>query len=361
MPVVAAEEDREHQPEGEVWVGVRIEGTESPRRSVVIREALASAGAELVEPAPHPDESVSGVHDQGLLDWMEAAHREWIEAGLDRDPGQDRVVPYIFPHPGLLDEVTAFEPTAASARAGFWCYDTMTLIGPGTWPAARAAADVALTAADLVRNGEPGAYALCRPPGHHATREAIGGSCYLNNAAIAARHLAETSRVGVLDIDAHHGNGTQSIFYEKSEVLTASVHVDPAQGWFPHFLGFESEQGRAAGQGSNRNRALPPGCGDDEWLEAVAEQVDWLRDVGVSNLVVALGLDAAAGDPEGPFEVTAAGFREAGRLIGRSGIPTVFIQEGGYALETLGELVVTTLAGFEKGRASGAGQDSASA
>lgn len=351
MPAVAAKDDREHQPEGEVWVGVRIEGTESVRRPEVIREALLAAGTRITEPDSHPDHCISAVHDPALLAWMEGAHREWLEAGLDRDPGQDRVVPYIFPHPGLLDGLDPFEPTAASARAGAWCYDTMTLIGPGTWRAARAAADAALTAADLVREGAPAAYALCRPPGHHATRNAIGGSCYLNNAAVAARHLAGQTPVGVLDIDAHHGNGTQSIFYEDRDVLTASVHVDPARGWFPHFLGFESENGRGSGKGFNRNRPLAPGCGNEDWLAALAGQLDWLSEGGVGNLVVALGLDAAAGDPEGPFEVTVDGYREAGRLIGARGIPTVFIQEGGYALETLGELVVATLAGFEEGRA----------
>lgn len=355
MPAVAAIDDREHRPEGEVWVGIRIEGTESLKRTAVIRDGLLAAGASIREPEHHHDSTITAVHDPELLAWMESAHRQWLEAGLDRDPGQDRVVPYILPHPGLLDGIVPFEPTAVSARAGFWVYDTMTLIGPGTWRAARAAAEVALTAADLVRDGAPAAYALCRPPGHHATRNAIGGSCYLNNAAIAARHLVDNGPVGVLDIDAHHGNGTQSIFYEDPAVLTASVHVDPADGWFPHFLGFETERGRAEGEDANRNLTLAQGSGDEEWLEAIGSQLDWIHAGRVGYLIVALGLDAAAGDPEGPFEVSADGYRQAGRLIGLSGLPTVFIQEGGYDLETLGELVVTTLAGFEEGRASALG------
>ena len=355
MPVVAAKDDREHQPEGEVWVGIRIEGTESRRRPEVIRDAVIEAGCEIREPDPHPDSKISAVHDPGLLAWLGSAHQEWLAAGLDENPGQDRVVPYIFPHPGLLDGTDPFEPVATSARAGFWCYDTMTLIGPGTWRAARSAADVALTAADLVRNGAVAAYGLCRPPGHHATRKAIGGSCYLNNAAIAARDLVGPEPVGVLDIDAHHGNGTQSIFYEAPDVMTASVHVDPARGWFPHFLGFESERGRDGGEGANRNLVLPPGTGDREWLDAISSQLDWLTSGGIGHLVVALGLDAAAGDPEGPFEVSPAGYREAGRLIGLSAVPTVFVQEGGYDLETLGGLVATTLRGFEEGRASAPG------
>lgn len=355
MPAIGAAEDSEHQPEGEVWVGVRTEGTESPQRPAVIRAALAAAGLPLQPPDPHPDSCLTGVHDPALLDWLACAHHQWLAAGLDRDPGQDRVVPYIFPHPALVEGIDPAEPVAASARAGAWCYDTMTLIGPGTWKAARAAADVAMTAASLLLAGSPAAYALCRPPGHHATRRAIGGSCYLNNAALAASRLTGPVPVAVLDIDAHHGNGTQSIFYEDPGVLTASVHVDPAQGWFPHYLGFTSEQGRGPGLGSNRNLVLAPGSGDREWLAAITAQLDWLLDRGVGWLVVPLGLDAAADDPEGPFRVTEQGYREAGARIGATGLPTVFVQEGGYNLETLGDLLVATLAGFEEGRRSAAG------
>lgn len=319
----------------------------------MIREALSSAGARFVAAETHPDDLITAVHDPSLLDWLAGAHREWLEAGLDEDPGQDRVVPYIFPTPGMLAGAKPLEPTAVSARAGYWCYDTMTLIGPGTWAAARAAADAALTAADLVLGGEPAAYALCRPPGHHATADAIGGSCYLNNTAIAAARLAAAGKVGVLDIDAHHGNGTQAIFYNDPAVLTASVHVDPAAGWFPHFLGFEDETGRDEGKGTNRNLPLPPGAGDEDWLAAIATQLEWLAEAGVASLVVALGLDAAAGDPEGPFTVTADGYREAGRLIAGRALPTLFVQEGGYALGQLGQLLVGTLAGFESGREPG--------
>lgn len=255
---------------------------------------------------------------------------------------------------GLLDGIDAFEATSVSARAGNRAYDTMTLIGPGTWRAVRAAADVALTAAGLVLEGSFAAYALCRPPGHHATRGAIGGSCYLNNAAIAAARLAgdgpgRPRPVGVLDIDAHHGNGTQSIFYEDSGVRTASVHVDPAAGWFPHFLGFENETGRGAGAGANRNLTLAPGAADEAWLDAISAQLRWLEAGDPKGLVVALGLDAAAGDPEGPFEVSLDGYREAGRRIATLGLPTVFVQEGGYHLDTLGLLVTATLTGFELG------------
>jgi acetoin utilization deacetylase AcuC-like enzyme len=237
-----------------------------------------------------------------------------------------------------------------TARAGRFAYDTMTLIGPGTWEAARAAAATAVTAADLVLAGEPAAYACCRPPGHHATRASFGGSCYLNNAALAAARLrAKVARVAVIDVDAHHGNGTQSIFYANPGVLVGSVHVDPGAGWFPHFLGFADETGSGAGAWTNRNVPVAPGTGDGPWLEAVADLADWARAGGAAGLVVALGVDAAGGDPESPLEVTAAGFRAAGRVLGELGLPTVVVQEGGYHLDTVGELVREALTGLEEG------------
>ena len=218
------------------------------------------AGARFVEAEPQPDAALHAVHDPALTDYLARAWADWEAAGLTDDPGQDRVVPYLFPHPALFSGFAPAAPAAASARAGLFAYDTMTLIGPGTWEAARAAVDVALTAAGLVADGERLAYALCRPPGHHVTRSAFGGSCYLNNSAAAAARLrrATGARVAVLDIDAHHGNGTQAIFWDDAEVLTGSVHVDPGAGWFPHFLGFAGETGR---DGSNRNLPLAPGTG----------------------------------------------------------------------------------------------------
>jgi len=347
LPVVWSELHRLHEPGGEVWVGVRTPGTELPER--VERILAALEGARLVEAGAQDDEAVLAVHDPALLDYLAGAWNGWEEAGLPRDPGQDRVVPYIFPHPDLLPAgVQPALPAAATARAGRFAYDTMTLIGPGTWQAARAAVDTAVTAADLVLGGEPAAYACVRPPGHHATRAAFGGSCYLNNAAAAAARLRVGlgAPVAVIDVDAHHGNGTQSIFWDEPAVLTGSVHVDPGAGWFPHFLGFADE----TGGGANRNVALAPGSGDEPWLEAVGELAGWARAGGAAGLVVALGVDAAAGDPESPLEVTPAGFRAAGRALGGLGLPTVLVQEGGYDLDRIGPLVREVLEGFEDAR-----------
>jgi acetoin utilization deacetylase AcuC-like enzyme len=231
-------------------------------------------------------------------------------------------------------------------RAGRFCYDTMTLVGPGSWEAIRGAADVALTAAGLVSSGHQLAYALCRPPGHHATAAAYGGSCYLNNAAIAAQALrtAGARRVAVIDIDAHHGNGTQMIFYGRADVWYGSLHVDPGAGWFPHYAGYASERGSGAGSGFNRNLPLAPGAGDDEWLAALDLLCGEAAALGVDAVVVSLGLDAAAEDPESPLRVTEAGYFAAGRRIAALG-PAVLVQEGGYHLPTLGGLAVAAVTG----------------
>jgi acetoin utilization deacetylase AcuC-like enzyme len=233
------------------------------------------------------------------------------------------------------------------ARAGLYCYDTMTLVGPGSWAAIRGAVDAAQTAADLVSAGERLAYALCRPPGHHATPGGYGGSCYLNNAAVAAQALRQAGarRVAVLDIDAHHGNGTQAIFYHRPDVWYGSLHVDPGAGWFPHYAGYSDERGTGPGDGANRNIPLAPGTGDDGWLAALdALCQDNFFERPVDALVVSLGVDAAAADPESPLQVTDRAYREAGRKIAALG-PAVFVQEGGYDLASLGGLVVATLEG----------------
>jgi acetoin utilization deacetylase AcuC-like enzyme len=192
------------------------------------------------------------------------------------------------------------------------------------------------------------AYACCRPPGHHVTRSTYGGCCYLNNAAIAAAHLraALGEPVALIDVDAHHGNGAQAIFYDDPGVVTGSVHVDPAAGWFPHFLGGAEEDGG----GANRNLPLAPGSGDAPWVAAVQELAWWAAGFMPRALVIALGVDAAAGDPESPLAVTADGFRAAGHALGALGLPTVVVQEGGYDVATIGPLVRAALEGLAAGQ-----------
>jgi acetoin utilization deacetylase AcuC-like enzyme len=339
LPFVWSDDCLRHEPEAEVWVGVRTSATEVPARAMAIRETLIVDGAREVAAVAHDDSALLAVHDAALVEFLRTAWDAWSTEALP----SSRVVPYVFARAELTSGRDPATPAAVWARPGLFAYDTMTLIGPGTWEAARGAVDVALTAVDLVAGGEPLAYACCRPPGHHVTRSLYGGSCYLNNSAIAATELL--ARVGgpvaIVDIDAHHGNGTQELFLGRGDVRTASVHVDPGAGWFPHFLGFEAENDEA-----NLNLPLAPGTGDDEWLAAVKQAAEFAANA--EALVVALGVDAAAGDPESPLEVTAEGYRDAGRILGGLGLPTVVVQEGGYDLETIGPLVVETLTGLAR-------------
>jgi acetoin utilization deacetylase AcuC-like enzyme len=346
LPVVWSDDCLLHEPGGEVWIGLPDQGNEGPERALTIRETLVRAGAAFIAAGPHDDTALLAVHDEGLVSYLRDAWSLWEEAGYPEDPGQSRVVPYLFPHPGLLAGQEPSVPAAMSARAGLHAFDTMTPIGAGTWPAARAAVDVALTAADLVADGTPVAYACTRPPGHHVTRSAYGGSCYLNNSAVAAQRLRDRglATVAIVDVDAHQGNGAQAIFWYREDVLTCSTHVDPRAGWFPHFVGFESER-----TPTNLNLPLEPGAGDPEWVAAVASLAEWARPADA--IVVALGVDAAEADPTSPLRVTANGFREGGRVLGALAVPTVVVQEGGYDLDALGSLVLAALEGVEEGSA----------
>lgn len=351
MPLVWDADCLLHCPAGEVWLGERITGTEVPERATAILQRLTEAGVRIVSSAGPDEAALLAVHDQALVEHLATIWADWEAAGYPADHGRDRVVPYVFPTAAMLAGLPARTPTATHAQVGRYCYDTMTLVGPGSWEAIRAAADCARTAAELVSAGAPVAYALCRPPGHHAGPAGYGGSCYLNNAAVAAQALrrAGAERVAVLDIDAHHGNGTQAIFYSRPDVFYGSVHVDPGAGWFPHYMGYADERGNGAGINANRNVPLAPGSGDDAWLRAVSLLCDDARAFGAAAIVLSLGVDAAAADPESPLQVTADGYREAGELIGSLG-SVAAIQEGGYDLDSLGDYVLAALAGVVGGR-----------
>jgi acetoin utilization deacetylase AcuC-like enzyme len=345
MKVVWSPATRLHEPKGEVWVGMPNPGDEVPERVDLILDACRRAGFEAIEASAHDDSILERVHDPAFLRHLAGIHDEWMRSEIPRLVGQDRVVPYMFATAAMLDGLPGRLPRAVHARAGTYAFDTMTPVGPGTWTAARAAIDCALTAVDLVVAGAVSAYALCRPPGHHVTRAAYGGSCYLNNAAVAAEALraAGHERVAVVDVDAHHGNGTASIFYGRPDVFYGSVHVDPGAGWFPHVVGFADETGTAAGMGATLNVPLAPESGDEAWLEGVARLAAAVRGHGSTALVVSLGVDAAADDPNSPLRVSPDGYRRAGEILHSLELPTVSVQEGGYHLDSLGQLVTAFL------------------
>ena len=351
VPVVWSPRTRLHDPRHEVWVGVATEGTEVAARVDAILHALAGDGYRLVEATASPERALRRVHDPDLLRFLRTAAERWAAGPYADEVGQERVVPYLFPTPAMAAGLPLQPPLRIHAEAGRFGYDTMTLVGRGTWAAASAAASCALEAAQLVAGGSPLAYALCRPPGHHATPAGYGGSCFLNNAAVAVETLrsAGHERVGIVDLDAHHGNGTAAIFYARADVLYGSVHVDPAAGWFPHYVGHASETGTGPGENATRNLPLPEATGDGPWLDGVRSLADWVTGAGCTALVVSLGVDAAADDPESPLLVTWDGYRAAGAVLRSTGLPTVVVQEGGYHLPTLGPLVSAYLHGHAHG------------
>lgn len=351
MPVVWTQRHRGHAPNGGYWLGVHEEGDEEPVRGDTLRDQLAAAGATLVDAPDLGLAPVLSVHDADLVDCLGRAHQQWVAEGHLTEPGQPHVVPYLFAMPGFAARArTDRLPTTIRAEIGRYATDTMTLLSEGTFDAACAAVHASVHAADLVLHGASAAYAAVRPPGHHAGPGFFGGSCYFNNAAAAAQHLVQAGvgKVAIIDIDAHQGNGTQEIFWERGDVLYASLHVDPGAGWYPHFVGYADERGDGAGAGATVNIPLLPNTGDREWLAALQRLVETASAHGSEALVVSLGVDAAVDDPASPLQVTADGFAAAGRLLATLGLPTVFVQEGGYDLARLGPLVLQVLHGFEE-------------
>jgi acetoin utilization deacetylase AcuC-like enzyme/GNAT superfamily N-acetyltransferase len=296
---------------------------EAPVRVASILAELDKSGLfARLEPKSFSDRHIRAVHDGGLVDYIEKACAE--------APEGKSVYPYVFPIRNA-----SRRPKDLSVLAGYWCIDTFTPLNRAAYPAARRAVDCALTAAEQIKDGAPLAYALVRPPGHHAERRAFGGFCYFNNAAIAAHSLTQLGPVAVLDVDYHHGNGTQDIFYERADVLTVSVHGHPSFA-YPYFTGFRGETGRGPGAGYNLNIPLPETITPEQHREAVRTGLKRLARHEPAALVVALGLDPAKGDPTGTWSYTASDFRALGRMIGEAGWPTLVVQEGGYRVRTLG-------------------------
>jgi acetoin utilization deacetylase AcuC-like enzyme len=344
MPVVASDAHRGHDPPYEVDYGEVVRPVyERVERAQRIRDALAAAGHPLVEPAGHGMGPILAVHEPALVRFLEQGWAAWRAAG-----GPEVLIPDSFAV-GRLGHGGARDLGGGIGRPGWFCFDTATPLVAGSFDAALTAADAALTAADLVAGGAPAAYALCRPPGHHAGPGYYGGFCLLNNAAIAARSLARLGRVAIVDVDFHHGNGTQDIFWEDPEVLYVSLHGDPA-AHYPHFLGAADELGGGAGRGTNRNLPLPDGTGDDAYLDALAEAMALVAGFEPATLVVSAGFDTFAGDPLGAFAVTTEGFARIGAALAGAGRPTVVVQEGGYALDALGANAVALLAGLQQPR-----------
>ncbi|HYN69227.1 MAG TPA: histone deacetylase family protein [Candidatus Eisenbacteria bacterium] len=349
MKVVYTPRHRGHDVSRETYLGLPIPAHEVVERAEVIREALVGAGDfELVEPTDHGEAPIVAVHDPGLVRFLEQAWGEVERQAIDRD----FLVADTYPSRAMFEGLGPAslgrlrEPEAIGGRAGWWGLDSSNPIVAGTYEAARGAVDVALTAADLVLAGEPIAYGLCRPPGHHAARSMAAGYCFFNNAAIAADALVRATGepVAILDLDYHHGNGTQQIFWRRGDVDYASLHADPARA-YPFFLGHADETGEGPGEGANLNLPLPAGTTDDEYLVVLDRALETIAGGPGEIVVVSLGFDTYHADPLGDLALTTDGYRRMGARVGSLGRRLVVLQEGGYHLPTLGENAVAWLRG----------------
>jgi acetoin utilization deacetylase AcuC-like enzyme len=339
MQIVYSERHRSHAPDQVLRDGQPFISEDVPARADVILAALAAAGiGPVVAPDDHGMAPILAVHDPDYVAFLLTAYQE--NAAFFGAAGP------VFTYTFAVRRDT--RPAGFPGLRGYYAFDAETPILEGTWEAAYWSAQCALSAADRLLSGEAAAYALCRPPGHHAAADLYGGFCYLNNAAIAARHLqarSDRSTVAILDIDYHHGNGTQAIFWRDPRVLFCSLHVRPDQG-YPFYWGSADERGEGAGRGTTLNLPLPLGTGDAAYLATLDTALAAIRAYVPRYLVVSAGLDIVQGDLIGHFEVTTEGLREIGRRIAALGLPTVIVQEGGYCLDTLRTNVAAFLSPF---------------
>lgn len=348
MKHVRGQAHRLHNPRGEIYGGELVEPFERPERWDYVVAALESAGMpEPVEPADIAIDDLHGVHDPRFVTFLEEAWRLWTEPDNAGNAGRaGDMIPTCFPARRMSD----VEPLDIDGRLGYFAFAAETSITAGTWPAALEAAAIARTAQQLVSRGESAAFALCRPPGHHAGIDYFGGYCFLNNAAIAAQGFLNdgAERVAVLDVDFHHGNGTQDIFYRRDDVFFASLHGDPRHE-FPHFMGFAAETGEGPGVGTTANYPMMPGTSAQTWFVALDHAIERLRSWGADALVVSLGVDAFENDPISSFKLVTEDFTRCGNRIGAMGLPTVYCMEGGYAVAEIGTNVVNVLTGHANG------------
>lgn len=334
-----------HQGRQEMFRGQMVPCFELPARvDHVLSELTRRKLGPVQAPGPFDDAVLARVHTRDYLQFLRTAWDDWVT--LDPANAQRDALPSVWPHHGMRRDRA---PDNFAARMGLYAFDTGSPLTAGTWQAAREGAGCALAAAHAVAAGARAAFALSRPPGHHAGTDFFGGYCFLNNAALAAQALRDQglARVAVLDIDFHHGNGTQAIFYKRSDVLVTSIHGDPRTE-YPFFLGHADETGLGAGAGYNFNAPLPRGTGFDAWRDALQLALRQVRDFRAQVLVVSMGLDTFEGDPISGFLLKSDDFFRVGEDIADAALPTVFIFEGGYAVDQLGVNAVNLLEGFEQ-------------
>jgi len=339
MNVYYSDAHHHHHPSFEIFDGgVKVPNFEVPERAEQILSALRKTNwANIQKPEDFGLEPILAVHDRDYIDFLGSAYDEWQVVDTDALYEKEALMPASFP-PGKWRR----KPKSLLGRTGYYMSDLSAPITAGTYTAALASANCALSTAQKVLSGNKSAFALCRPPGHHAGKANCGGYCYINNAAAAAEWCSRQRRTALLDIDYHCGNGTQDIFYTRGDILTISIHADPDHE-YPYYCGFADETGAGDGAGYHRNFPLPAGTSDSQYMETLGKALDLVQSFDPMVLVVSAGMDLYAGDPLGKFSVSKDGIRQIGQEIASLGIPCAVIMEGGYNNSALGENIVTLL------------------
>lgn len=340
MRTVYSEDHHLRDAKTELYGGELVPPFECPARADYILDQVKAVSLGDIKSPEHFDLStVARVHDPAFLDFLEYCWPEWQATGY-----QGEAIPTCWPARGMQQRI----PNHIEGKVGYYAMAGETSISNGTWEAARASVNVALTAQSIINQGAESAFALCRPPGHHAASDMYGGYCFINNAAVSAQAFIDqgAKRVAILDVDFHHGNGTQAIFYDRADVMFLSLHGDPAEA-FPHFLGYADEAGVGAGEGYNHNYPLAPGTAFDSWGTALDDAIVKIKKFGAEAVVISLGVDTFEHDPISFFKLTSDDFKRYGRSLATLGVPTLFVMEGGYAVEEIGINAVNVLQGFE--------------
>jgi acetoin utilization deacetylase AcuC-like enzyme len=330
-----------HDPPEEFEMGRLHPAVEIPLRAERVKASIIQRDlGPVMAPEEFGDEPILRVHDSDLVTFLGEAHDHWREKYGDDAPA---AIPSAWPARGLKERRSGH----IESRLGTFAFDTATPIVKGTWAAARAGANVALSAAQAIRSGDRAAFALTRPPGHHASADVFGGYCYLNNIAIAAQWLADQGmKPAILDVDYHHGNGTQCLFYDRPDVFFTSIHADPAVA-FPHFLGFADETGEGMGEGKTLNIPLPEGTEWPAYEEGLFHALAAIKKFGPDVLLVSLGLDTYEADPISRFRLKQNDYFRMGAIIEDAKLPTLFTFEGGYNIDAIGTITANVLQGFQ--------------
>ncbi|KRB94231.1 histone deacetylase family protein [Noviherbaspirillum sp. Root189] len=340
MDIIYSPDHQLHRGEFEFYRGELVPCFEKPERADYVLSAVTAQDVGTVcEPEPFPLTAIERVHAPRYLRFLERAWDSWTALGNTRD-----AIPAVWPIRGFRHDV---EPDNFIAQLGMYSFDSGTPFTAGTWRAARLGADIALTAQRRIAQGARAAFALSRPPGHHAGPDFLGGYCFINNAAVAAQAFIDSgaSRVAILDVDYHHGNGTQSIFYERADVLFQSIHGDPTTE-YPFYLGHADETGASDGVGFNQNYPLAAGSSNAQWFAALDAACKRIASFAPDALVVSLGVDTYVGDPISKFKLDAPEYLRMGSELAGLGLPTLFVMEGGYAVQEIGLNVAHVLRGF---------------